>query len=168
VSASGGDVESARELARRVVGRLRERAETVSAAESCTGGWLGRELTAEAGASDVFWGGVIVYADDAKVRLAGVPASLIEAHGAVSESVAAALADGIRQRARTDWAVAVTGVAGPGGGSPAKPVGTVWIAVSGAGGTTTERHDLPGDRRAVRAASVAAALDDLRLRLDPA
>jgi PncC family amidohydrolase len=138
----------------------------VAVAESCTGGWLGRELTAEPGASAVFWGGVIVYANAAKRELAGVPAELLDAHGAVSEPVALSLAEGIRARAKSDWSVAITGIAGPEGGSEAKPVGTVWIAVAGQGGTTALQRQLAGDREAVRAAAVDAALRDLLGRLD--
>lgn len=145
---------------------LREREQTVAVAESCTGGWLGRELTVEAGASDVFWGGVIVYADAAKQELAGVPGALIAAHGAVSEPVAIALAEGIRGRAGTDWSVAITGIAGPDGASEAKSVGTVWIAVAGPDGTTARQRQLAGDRTEVRAGSVEAALRDLLGRID--
>jgi len=145
---------------------LHEREQTVAVAESCTGGWLGRELTAEAGASDVFWGGVIVYADAAKQELAGVPGELIAAYGAVSEPVAVSLAEGIRGRAGTDWSVAITGIAGPAGGSETKPVGTVWIAVAGPDGTTVLQRQLAGDRTEVRAGSVEAALRDLLGRID--
>jgi PncC family amidohydrolase len=95
-----------------------------------------------------------------------VAEELIAEHGAVSEPVALALAAGMRERARTDWAVAVTGIAGPGGGSPGKPVGTVWIAVAGPGGATATRRRLSGDRQAVRAAAVGAALRDLADRLE--
>lgn len=153
------------ETAARVVDGLRRRGQTLSVAESCTGGWLGRELTAAAGASDVFWGGVIVYADAAKRELAGVPPESLEMHGAVSEPVALALADGTRARAATDWAVAITGIAGPGGGTEEKPVGTVWIAVAGPGGTTAMQRQLAGDRTGIRAAAVEAALRDLSGRL---
>lgn len=163
-----GDGGATRELARRVVQALGERSATLSIAESCTGGRLGGALTAVAGASDVFWGGLIVYADAAKVRFAGLCPSLIEAQGAVSDAVARALAEGVSERAETDWAIAVTGIAGPGGGTPLKPVGTVWISIAGPTGTTaTERH-LAGDREAVRSASVVAALGDLLLRLENA
>lgn len=165
---SAGDRVPEPEVSRRAVDALRRRGETVAVAESCTAGWLGRELTAEAGASDVFWGGVIVYADEAKERLVGVPGDLIARHGAVSEEVAIALAEGLRERTRTEWNVAVTGIAGPGGGSEAKPVGTVWIAVAGPGGTSAIRRQLTGDRTAIRAAAVGAALRDLVGRLDRA
>lgn len=148
-----------------MVEALRRRGETVSVAESCTGGWLGRELTAEPGASDVFWGGVIVYADAAKRELAGISADLLDVHGAVSEPVALALAEGVRGRTGSDWTVAITGVAGPGGGSEEKPVGTVWIAVAGTGGATAMQRQLAGSRTAIRAAAVRAALQDLLGRL---
>ena len=168
MKAAGPGAGSLSEIARRTVDALRRRGETVSVAESCTGGWLGRELTAVAGASDVFWGGVIVYADEAKRRLAGVPESLIGDHGAVSEEVAVALAEGLRQRSDTSWGLAITGIAGPGGGSEAKPVGTVWIAVHGLGGTTAIRRQFAGDRTNVRARAVEAALRDLLGRLSRA
>lgn len=166
MSGSGGAERSVRDLVRRVGRTLRDRSSTLSVAESCTGGRLGGALTSEAGASDVFWGGLIVYANEAKVCLAGVAPALIENHGAVSEAVAKALAEGIRARAATDWAIAVTGVAGPGGGTPDKPVGMVWIAVTGPPGTTATEHRFAGDREEVRAAAVAAALGDLLLRLE--
>jgi PncC family amidohydrolase len=144
---------------------LRERGEMVAVAESCTGGWLGRELTAEAGASDAFWGGVIAYDDTAKQRLLEVPAGLLAAHGAVSEAVAVHLAESMRARAETAWAISVTGIAGPGGGGSDKPVGTVWIAVAGPDGSTALRRQLSGDRTGIRAAAVEAALQDLLGRL---
>ena len=154
------------EAARRVAAALRRRGETMAVAESCTGGWLGRELTSEEGASEVFWGGVIAYDDAAKQRLLDVPAGLLAAHGAVSEEVALRLAEQVRSLAGAAWGVAVTGIAGPGGGSSEKPVGTVWIAVAGPGGSTAMRRQLTGDRSAIRRAAVEAALRDLLGRLD--
>ena len=153
-------------LAERVCSRLRQRSETLSAAESCTGGWLGREITAMPGASDVFWGGVVTYADAAKTELADVPPELIHVHGAVSEEVAEALAEGIRGRSGTDWAVSITGIAGPAGGSPEKPVGTVWIATTGRSGTTTRSIVALGKRDHIRAEAVAGALGLLLACMD--
>lgn len=154
------------ETAGRVAATLRRRGETMAVAESCTGGWLGRELTSEEGASEVFWGGVIAYDDTAKRRLLDVPADLLAAHGAVSEEVALRLAEQVRSLAGSAWAVSVTGIAGPGGGSSEKPVGTVWIAVAGPDGSTALRRQLTGDRSTIRRAAVEAALRDLLGRLD--
>ncbi len=153
-------------LAERVCSRLRRRSETLSAAESCTGGWLSREITAMPGASGVFWGGVVTYADAAKTELADVPPELIHAHGAVSEEVAEALAEGIRGRSGTDWAVSITGIAGPAGGSPEKPVGTVWIATAGPFGTSTRSILASGERDHIRAEAVSGALDLLLACMD--
>lgn len=153
-------------LAERVCSRLRQRSETLSAAESCTGGWLGREITALPGASDVFWGGVVTYADAAKTELADVPPALIDAHGAVSEEVAEALAEGIRGRSGTDWAVSITGIAGPDGGSSEKPVGTVWLAAAGSSGTTTCSLMASGKRDHIRAEAVTGALSLLLACMD--
>lgn len=140
-----------------LVAALRRRGETVAVAESCTGGGIGAAITSVPGASEVFWGGVISYDDDAKRRLLGVSAAVLTSHGAVSGETAAAMAAGVRALARTTWSVAVTGIAGPGGGSDEKPVGTVWVGVDGprAG---IRRHRFDGDRVAVRAATVREAI----------
>ncbi len=128
-------------------------------AESCTGGLIAGCLAEIAGASDVVERGFVTYSDQAKTDLLAVPAALIEAHGAVSGPVARAMAEGALENAHADLGVAVTGVAGPGGGSAAKPVGLVFVAAARAPGQTqVERHLFAGDRRAVRGATVAAAL----------
>lgn len=143
---------------RNLVKELIDRRETVSVAESCTGGLLGAVFTSIPDASKVFWGGVISYDDDAKRGLIGVPESLLHIHGAVSSEVAVAMARGIREVAATTWAVAVTGIAGPSGGTPEKPVGTVWIAIDGPV-TDVQINRFDGDRDVVREASVNNAIN---------
>jgi nicotinamide-nucleotide amidase len=131
----------------------------VATAESCTGGLIAATLTAIAGSSAVVDRGFVTYSNEAKHELVGVPMALIEAHGAVSEPVVRAMAEGALARSRAQLAVAATGVAGPGGGSADKPVGLVWFGCARAGGTTvTARHVFPGDRTAIRRATVAEAL----------
>lgn len=160
---SGGPVDDAggepgRDLAGRALELLRRRGETLAVAESCTGGLLGGALTAVPGSSDVFWGGVIAYADEAKRRLLGVEGDVLARAGAVSETTALAMARGMRERSGVDRAVSVTGIAGPGGGTPEKPVGTVWIGLDGPGGGRSELLDLAGDRTEIRRETVRRAL----------
>jgi len=150
-----------------VVGTLlNARGATVATAESCTGGRIGAALTAVAGSSEYYLGGAVVYSNAEKTRQCGVPADLIEAEGAVSEPVARALAEGIRERVGSTYGIGVTGIAGPGGGTPEKPVGTVHIAVAGPDGITHRRLRLPFDRERVQSMSAALAMDLLRRRLD--
>lgn len=142
--------------------RCRSAGLKVATVESCTGGLLAGALTSIAGSSDVVERGLVTYTNEAKTELASVPARLLEAHGAVSEEVACAMAEGGLANSRADIAVGVTGVAGPGGGSPEKPVGRVHIAAARRGRTTLHRSYLfAGDRTAVREASVLAAMDML-------
>jgi nicotinamide-nucleotide amidase len=137
---------------------LRARGWRIATAESCTGGLIAAACTDLAGSSDWFERGFVTYSNDAKAEALGVPAALIAGHGAVSEEVARAMARGALQRSHAELAVAVTGVAGPSGGSAAKPVGTVWLAFAGPAGESAERHAFAGDRAAVRRASVERAL----------
>ncbi|MBI2461038.1 MAG: nicotinamide-nucleotide amidohydrolase family protein [Candidatus Rokubacteria bacterium] len=149
-----------------VVGRLlRERGLTLAVAESCTGGLLGHRLTEVPGSSAYFERGLVVYSNEAKQALLGVPASLLAAHGAVSRPVAEVMARGVRERAGTDLGLAVTGIAGPEGGSPAKPVGTVFIAVAGADGVEARGFRFGGDRSENKALSALWALELLRRHL---
>jgi nicotinamide-nucleotide amidase len=141
---------------------LRERRQTVSTAESCTGGLLGSRITDVSGSSAYYMGGGVCYTAVAKTALAGVDPSLIAAHGEVSEEVAVALARGIRERFATTWGVGITGIAGPTGGTPEKPVGTVHIAVSGPGGDTYRKLLWQGPRTIVKWYSTQQALDLLR------
>jgi nicotinamide-nucleotide amidase len=149
-------------IAELVLELLRERGLTLGTAESCTGGLVGARLTDIAGASDVYVGGAIVYADAAKQEQLGVPAALLAAHGAVSAEVAAAMARGARERVGADVAVAVTGIAGPGGGTPEKPVGLVYVHASGPMGERDLRLDFPGDRETIRGRATVAALHAVR------
>ena len=160
----GGDVvnTNGRSLEATVGAMLADRGWTMAAAESCTGGLVTVRLTDVPGASAWVDRAVVSYSNAAKVDLLGVPGALIEAHGAVSEPVAAAMADGLRARAGVDVTVAVTGIAGPGGGTAEKPVGTVCLAVSGPSGVRVRTVKLGGDRGAIRAFSASAALDMLR------
>jgi nicotinamide-nucleotide amidase len=145
---------------------LRSRGERLATAESCTGGLIAAACTDLAGSSDWFERGMVSYSNEAKTDLLGVDAALISAHGAVSEPVARAMAAGALARSNADWAVAVTGIAGPGGGSADKPVGLVWLAWCRRGGEPqAERHVFPGDRAAVRGATVARALQGLIERI---
>ncbi|WP_249009633.1 competence/damage-inducible protein A [Conexibacter sp. DBS9H8] len=132
---------------------------TLAVAESCTAGLLAARLTERPGASASFRGGIVAYANDAKTAVAGVDGELIRAHGAVSGEVALALADGARQRFASTYGVGITGIAGPGGGSEEKPVGTVWFGLSSEDGRTLVRHvRMPGDRTAVRDRSTTVVM----------
>lgn len=153
-----------RTLEQVVGGLLDERGLHVAAAESCTGGLVMGRLTDVPGSSTWFLGGVVAYDNDVKVRELGVPLDVIGRHGAVSEPVAAAMAAGVRARFGADLGIGVTGIAGPTGGTAAKPVGTVVVAVDGPA-SRVRTFRFPGDRRAVRAHSVAAALDMARRAL---
>jgi nicotinamide-nucleotide amidase len=144
----------------------RARGVMLAIAESCTGGLIAAALTAIAGSSDVVDRGFFAYSNEAKTELVGVPAELIARHGAVSEEVTRAMAEGALARSRAGIAVAVTGIAGPGGGSLEKPVGLIWFGVAQRGQNVASEHQLfPGDRTAIRAAAVAHALAMIRARL---
>ena len=155
------------DLARRVLGAARARGVAIATAESCTGGLVAGVLTAIAGSSDVVEGGLVTYSNAAKTRLLGVDAQLIAEVGAVSEPVARAMAAGAVQRLEVGLSVAVTGIAGPGGGSPDKPVGLVQFATADAQGEIRHREMRFGDigRTEVRQASVKVALEMLLERL---
>ena len=154
-------------LASVLLEQLRRRGQTLAVAESCTGGGLGAALAAVPGASDVFLGGVIAYANSVKQGVLGVPAELLAAHGAVSDPVARAMAEGARRATGADWALAITGVAGPGGGSAEKPVGLVHIAVAGPAGCSSEgvRFGASRGRSWIQTLAAGEALNRLRLAL---
>jgi nicotinamide-nucleotide amidase len=135
---------------------------TLATAESCTGGLVGARLTDVPGASGAYLGGVIAYSDEAKRTELDVPEEALLEHGSVSEETAAAMAAGARRRFGADAAVSVTGIAGPGGGTPEKPVGLIFISVESADGASTRRFELPGDREAVRSRATGLALHMLR------
>jgi nicotinamide-nucleotide amidase len=157
--------ENASDLAEIVLELARRKGVRIAVAESCTGGMLGARLTAVAGSSDVFAGGVIAYDNSVKRDLLGVSDSIIQSHGAVSEEVAAAMAAAVRERLRTDIGISITGVAGPGGGTASKPVGMVWIAMAGIDDKAVCLR-LFGTREEVRQRAAQAALDMVRRALE--
>jgi nicotinamide-nucleotide amidase len=161
------DAAAAGRDAARLGEALRRRGWRLASAESCTGGLIAAACTALAGSSDWFERGWVTYSDAAKTESLGVPVALIEAHGAVSGPVACAMAAGALTRSQAQLAVAVTGIAGPGGAVPGKPVGTVWLALAGTGSMPrAERLQLAGDRAAVRAETVRIALQRLVARAE--
>ncbi len=137
----------------------------VSTAESCTGGGIAQAITAVAGSSAWFDMGWVTYSNAAKTQLVGVPAALIAQHGAVSEAVVRAMAEGARRASGASWAVAVSGVAGPSGGTPEKPAGLVWMAWAGPHGTVAEHNYWPSSRAEVRCQTVYRALSQLNALL---
>lgn len=145
--------------------RLRLNGYTVATAESCTGGLLAGRITETAGSSAWFNEGVVTYSNEAKVSRLGVSRELIEQYGAVSEEVARAMAAGIRERAGATFGIGITGIAGPGGGTPEKPVGLIWIALAEEGAVEARRLSFPGDRQFNRTLAVNSALDMLRRRI---
>jgi nicotinamide-nucleotide amidase len=152
-------------LAAEVGALLLGNGQQLATAESCTGGWVAQCLTATAGSSAWFERGFVTYSDQAKHEMLGVGLDTLAAHGAVSAATAAAMASGALRNSHADWALSVTGVAGPSGGSPDKPVGTVCFAWAGPDGRIdTDSRRFQGDREAVRAQSVAHALAGLRER----
>lgn len=149
-----------------VVGmRLLMKEKTVAVAESCTGGLLSERLTRTPGSSNFFLGGAVCYSNELKTKMAGVPQTLIEENGAVSKPVAQALAEGIRKRAGASLGVGITGIAGPGGGTPEKPVGLVYIALADEQGTELREFRFPGNRDRIRQWASQAALEMIRRRL---
>ena len=147
------------ELAKRLVRELSRRGFSCATAESCTGGGVGKAITSAAGASAVYLGGVVSYANDAKRDILGVPAEILAEKGAVSRECASAMASGARRLFKADIAVSTTGIAGPGGGSAQKPVGLVWFAVASRRGVRAGKAVFKGGRAAVRTAAVAHALE---------
>ncbi|HQA39551.1 MAG TPA: nicotinamide-nucleotide amidohydrolase family protein [Kiritimatiellia bacterium] len=145
-------------LESRLVGACVARGVTLATAESCTGGMIAARITAVPGSSAAFLGGVVSYANAAKMALLDVPQSVLDQAGAVSEACAAAMADGVRQRLNADLAVAVTGIAGPTGGTPEKPIGLVCFGLAAADGVRTEHRIFTGDREAVRLQATEHAL----------
>lgn len=145
-------------VAEKLVELLKAQGLTCATAESCTGGGIGSTITSVPGASAVFAGGVISYSNEVKASVLGVSRADLETYGAVSPQVAAQMADGARALLKTDLAIAVTGIAGPDGGSAEKPVGLVWFGISSARGTCTEKAIFRGDRDAVRAQTITHAL----------
>lgn len=150
----------------KAVGRqLKERGQTLALAESCTGGYLSHLITSVPGSSAYYIGGVISYANAVKMEELGIPSDMLELNGAVSQPVAERMAQGVRAALRSDWAIATTGIAGPDGGTPGKPVGTVWIAVAGPGGVVSKLGNFPGARDLVIERAAMSGLNLLRREL---
>jgi nicotinamide-nucleotide amidase len=145
-----------------VVGLCRSRGLTLAAAESCTGGMVAARLTDVAGASEAFVGGIVAYSDELKRAQLGVPAELLAKHGAVSAATAEAMAEGARRMLGADVGLAVTGIAGPGGGTPEKPVGLVFVHAAGPDGSSARELTIPGDRADVRGRATVIALHLVR------
>jgi PncC family amidohydrolase len=153
-------------LSTRIVRLLRERKKTVAFAESCTGGHIANRITNIPGASDVFGAGFITYSNEAKQSMLGVRAETLAANGAVSEPVAREMAEGARRAAQADYAISVTGIAGPGGGTAEKPVGTVFIGLASSNETRVWRRFNPGERLAFKQATSDQALGELLALLE--
>jgi len=160
------DSESIAALAEALVGELLQAGMTVATAESCTGGWIAKSLTDVSGSSGVFGFGFVSYSNEAKAALLGVSVDTLQAHGAVSEAAVMEMATGALEKSGADLAVAVSGIAGPGGGTTDKPVGTVWFAwasrASQGHDPTTASRIFKGDRETIRSQSVILALQTLR------
>ncbi|NLC52480.1 MAG: nicotinamide-nucleotide amidohydrolase family protein, partial [Firmicutes bacterium] len=150
-----------------VVSLLQERGETLAVAESCTGGLLANRITDVPGASAVFDRGVVTYSNRSKAELLGIPATVIERVGAVSTEVATLMAQGVRDRAGSDWGVGITGIAGPGGGTAEKPVGLVYYALVGPGVNLVREARFTGDRQQIKRRTTQTVLDLLRRTLLP-
>jgi nicotinamide-nucleotide amidase len=156
---------SSREWDKALVGRLSRRRQTLALAESCTGGFIANRITNVPGASKIFFGGVVAYSNGVKRKFLGVRPETLARHGAVSEAVAREMAAGARKKFGADFAIAVTGIAGPGGGTKAKPVGTVFIALADATGVEMKHFLNRHDREKFKQVTAAQALDLLRARL---
>jgi nicotinamide-nucleotide amidase len=163
--AASSYAEDVTDMAEAILERCRTAGLTIAVAESCTGGLLGARLTAIPGSSDVVLGGVIAYHNDVKQQLLGVPANELAEHGAVSEVVARQMASGVRALVGARVGIAITGVAGPGGGTEEKPVGTVWMAVDVGGEVRAHRSVFVGDRGEIRFRASQFALELLRRML---
>lgn len=148
-------------LEQQVVAALQTRNVRLATAESCTGGLLGHRLSNVSGASEVYLGGVIAYANAVKISLLGVDAAMLDQHGAVSKEVAQCMAEGVRRTLHSDWGIGITGIAGPGGGTKEKPVGLVYVGVAGPEGTRAVRNVFSGSRFDIKAQSADCALQIL-------
>ena len=159
------DHKAIKKLAQALVDELAAGPKVIATAESCTGGLLGGRITEVPGSSAIFAGGVQSYANRIKEAALGVPADVLASVGAVSGDVAEAMAEGAKERFGVDWAVSITGVAGPDGGTPDKPVGTVWIGLAGPDGCSARHYTFSGNRPMIRERAIQAALERLRRQL---